>query len=55
MKKALLTLAILSAFLLTGAIIVAAYSWDHIIAGGLSGTTGVALKVESNGTLYLTN
>ena len=32
----------------------AAYLWDrHTIAGGLSGSDGIPLKVSSDGTLYI--
>jgi hypothetical protein len=30
-----------------------AYSWKHIMGGGLYGSTGVALKVDADGALYI--
>ena len=33
---------------------IAAYLFDsHVIAGGLSGSDGIPIKVDSNGVLYL--
>ena len=56
MKKLLIVIAILVCTFLMGAAITAkAYSWKHIIGGGLYGTIGTALQVESDGTLYLTD
>lgn len=55
MRRILIAIAIVVGTFLVATMIARAYSWTHIIGGGLSGTTGVALKVESDGTLYLTD
>lgn len=59
MKKILIAIAILIGTFLVGSIIAGAYSWSHIIGGGLYSTTdpptGVALKVDADGILYLTD
>lgn len=58
MKKLLIAIAILMGTFLAAAIltqIAGAYSWKHVLGGGLYGSTGVPFKVESDGTLYLTD
>lgn len=60
MKKIFLVVLILFSTFLAATIIVQKVKADalfnrHIIGGGLDGTTGVPLKVGSDGTLYLTN
>lgn len=53
MKRILIAIAILVCTFLAASMITSAYSWSHIIGGGLSGTTGVPLKVDTDGMLYL--
>ncbi len=56
MKKFVTAIVILIATFLMAAIIsdiAGAYSWKHIIGGGLSGTTGVPFKVDADGALYV--
>ena len=55
MKRILIAIAILVGTFLVGATIGRAYDWKHVIGAGLYGSTGVPLKVSSDGTLYLTD
>lgn len=54
MKRIFIAVVILIGTFLMGAAITArAYSWKHSIGAGLSSGTGVPLRVESDGTLYI--
>ena len=56
MKKMIAIFLILIFTFLIAAVLtdmVGAYSWKSVLGGGLYGSTGVALKVESDGTLYI--
>ena len=56
MRKIFMIISILVITFLVGTMvarIARAYSWKHVIGGGLYNSTGVALKVDSAGQLYL--
>lgn len=57
MKKLLVVAAFLAGFIagsvLDTPIRAFAAQWRHSIAGGLSGTTGVAVKVDGDGSLHI--
>ena len=54
MKRILIAIIIVIVTFLMGVAITArAYSWKHAIGAGLYGSTGVPLKVNSSGILYI--